>query len=162
MARTRITPNQVTVATFVLAVLAAALIAAGRPWPGLAVWILSRAGDGLDGALARATGRTSAFGGFLDITLDMAGYSVMVLGFAVANPALANGWMAVLAGYTLVITTTLALSDAGRAAGRAVGAGGRTFQFTAGFTEAGETSVIYGLWVSTAVQRSVVAAKLLR
>lgn len=169
-----------TVLAFVLAVVAAALIGAGRPWTGLAVWLVSRIGDGLDGVLARQTGRATAFGGYLDITLDMAGYAAMVVGFAVAHPELSLAWTAVLAGYILAITTTLALSDAGRGAQRQVSATNRTFQFTPALTEAGETSVIYVLWVMfpahlpwlvwgwvaalavTAVQRTILAARLLR
>src|SRR5687768_7793759 len=106
LARLGVTPNHVTVLTFLVALLAAALIAVDRPQSGLAVWLVSRVGDGLDGALARHTGRTTAFGGYLDITLDMAGYAAMVMGFAVANPALSLAWMAVLTGYIVVITTT--------------------------------------------------------
>jgi phosphatidylglycerophosphate synthase len=180
LARFGVTPNQITVATFVMAAMAAALIALERPWWGLGVWLVSRLGDGLDGALARHTARTSAFGGYLDITLDMAGYSAMVVGFAIAHPALWLSWLAVLVGYVLVITTTLALSDAARAAGRTVSVTNRTFQFTPALTEAGETSVMYGLWVVfpqqldwlvwtwvlalavTVVQRTWAAAALLR
>lgn len=180
LARLGVTPGQVTVGAFLMAAGAAALIAAGRPRIGLAVWLVSRIGDGLDGELARHTGRTTAFGGYLDITLDMAGYTAMVLGFAVAHPTLSVAWSAVLAGYVLAITTTLALSDAGRSAGRQVSATNRTFEFTPALTEAGETSVVYALWVLfpaqlpwlvwvwvaalavTALQRTYLAASLLR
>lgn len=147
LARLGVTPNHVTIVSFVLALVAAALIADGRSVAGLAIWILSRIGDGLDGVLARDAAPTSAFGGYLDITLDMAGYAAMVIGFAVAHPALWLAWLAVLAGYVVVITTTLALSDAARRPGRDLSVTNRTFQFTPALTEAGETSVMYGLWV---------------
>jgi phosphatidylglycerophosphate synthase len=130
--------------------------------------------------LARDTAQSSAFGGYLDITLDMAGYSAMVVGFAVAHPALWLSWIAVLAGYVVVITTTLALSDTARSAGRSISLTDRTFQFTPALTEAGETSVMYALWVLlpnhlewlvwvwavalavTVVQRTYLAYRLLR
>lgn len=147
LARLGLTPLWLTVAAFVLAVFAAVLVAQERPQAALAVWILSRIGDGLDGLLARHTGQTSAFGGYLDITLDMAGYSAMVLGFAVLHPHLALAWAAVLAGYVVAITTTLALSDAAREAGRRVGAPDRTVQFSPALTEAGETTIMYVLWL---------------
>lgn len=147
LARLGVTANHVTIVSFVLALVAAALIADGRSVAGLAIWILSRIGDGLDGVLARDAAPTSAFGGYLDITLDMAGYAAMVIGFAVAHPALWLAWLAVLAGYVVVITTTLALSDAARRPGRDLSVTNRTFQFTPALTEAGETSVMYGLWV---------------
>lgn len=180
LARVGVTPNGITVLTFAAALAAALLVATGRPLTGAAVWVVSRIGDGLDGVLARHTGRATAFGGYLDITLDMAGYAAMVLGFAVAHSALAVAWMAVLAGYILVITTTLALSDAARHAGRQASATDRTFQFTPGYTEAGETTVMYVLWAmfpahvpwlvwvwvaalgATVLQRTYLAARLLR
>ncbi len=180
LARLGVTANHVTVLSLLLALVAAGLIADGRSLAGLVVWILSRIGDGLDGVLAREAAQTSAFGGYLDITLDMAGYTAMVVGFALAHPALGFAWLAVLAGYILVITTTLALSDAARRSGREVSLTNRTFQFTPELTEAGETSVMYGLWVVfpqqlpwlvwvwvaalaiTAVQRSLLAWRLLR
>jgi phosphatidylglycerophosphate synthase len=137
-------------------------------------------GDGLDGALARVTGSTSPFGGFLDITLDMAAYSAMVIGFASLYPQFAVSWTLVLTGYVLAITTTLALSDAARAAERRVSGTDRTFQFTPGITEAGETTVAYivwalwpehlawwlGIWIvalaATGVQRTHLAWRVLR
>lgn len=132
---------------FLLGVSAAALIALGQAQAGLAVWLISRVGDGLDGPLARETGGSTAFGGYLDITLDMAAYAAMVLGFAARHPDLTVAWAAVLAGYVLVITTTLALSDAAGVLGRQVSGTNRTFQFTPGITEAGETNVMYVIWV---------------
>lgn len=146
LTRTGVTPNQLTIAAGVLGVAAASLVAGGHPRSALAVWLVSRIADGLDGAVARA-GRSSPFGGFLDITLDMAAYVAMVLGFAVAYPALNHAWLCILAGYVLVITTTLALSDAAGAAGQRVSTTNRTYQFTPGLTEAGETTVMYTLWM---------------
>jgi phosphatidylglycerophosphate synthase len=146
LASAGVTPNQVTVGTFVLATVAAAVVAGGSPVIGVAIWLLSRVGDGLDGALARVTGSTSPFGGFLDITLDMAAYSAMVIGFALLYPQFTIGWTLVLTGYVLAITTTLALSDAATAAQRRVSGTDRTFQFTPGITEAGETTLAYIVW----------------
>ncbi|MCA1583480.1 MAG: CDP-alcohol phosphatidyltransferase family protein [Acidobacteria bacterium] len=147
LARAGVTPNQITIAACILGLTAAGMIATGHPRLGLALWLASRIADGLDGAVARAAGTASAFGGFLDITLDMMAYVAVVLAFAVAYPALSYAWMCILAGYVLVITTTLALSDAASAAARRVSVTDRTFQFTPGLTEAGETSVMYTLWV---------------
>lgn len=174
------TPNQITVVTFIVAITAAAIVAAGHPLVGIVVWLFSRIGDGLDGALARAAGTATPFGGFLDITLDMAAYAAMVLGFAHIHPELAVAWAAVLFGYVMVITTTLALSDAAGVIGRRVSDTDRTFQFTPGLTEAGETNVMYVLWaifpnhlswlvwvwvaalVATAIQRTHLAWRVLR
>jgi phosphatidylglycerophosphate synthase len=146
LARAGVTPNAVTVTTFVVALLGAITVATLDPRAGVVIWLISRVGDGLDGALARVTGLNSAFGGFLDITVDMAAYSAMVMAFAVVHPEYAMGWMAVLAGYVIVITTTLALSDAARTIDAHLSATDRTFQFTRGLTEAGETNVAYVIW----------------
>ena len=56
-------------------------------------------------------------------------------------------WQAILVGYVLAITTTLALSSAAERAARTVAAGDRTFQFTRGLAEAGETTIVYVLWI---------------
>lgn len=180
LARRGVSPNHITIFACGLAVGAAVLVAAGWPLAGLALWFVSRIGDGLDGAVARHHGQTSAFGGYLDISLDMTAYAAMVVGFAVTAPSLWLAWLAVMAGYVLVITTTLALSDAARASGVAVSDTNRTFQFTGGIAEAGETSVMYALWALlpgylewlvwtwaavlfvTALQRTLMAARVLR
>ena len=142
-----ITPNVMSVLAFGTALAAGALVATGFPRMAIGVWLVSRVGDGLDGILARETGRSTAFGGYLDITLDMTAYSAMVMGFAVAHPDLGIVWSVILVGYALAITTTLALSNAAAAAGRHVSDTNRTFQFTTGMAEAGETTVMYVLWV---------------
>ncbi len=177
LARRGVMPNHITILASGLALVAAGVVAAGWPRLGVALWLVSRLGDALDGVLARNAGQTSAFGGYLDITLDMTAYTAMVVGFAVTAPELWLGWLCVLAGYVLVITTTLALSDASRADGRRVSGTDRTFQFTPGLTEAGETNTMYLLWAVfpallpwlvwiwaaalavTAVQRTYLAAR---
>jgi phosphatidylglycerophosphate synthase len=146
LAKAGATANQITIAAFVLALVAAVLVAAGHPWVGVGVWLLGRVLDGLDGQLARTTGEATAFGGFLDITLDMSAYSAMVIGFAALHPQYGLAWALVLAGYVVAITTTLALSDAAGTLGRQVGGSDRTFQFTPAVAEAGETSVMYVVW----------------
>lgn len=180
LARAGVTANAVTYASFVVALLSAVVVAGVDTRAGVALWLLSRVGDGLDGALARRTGSSSAFGGYLDITLDMSAYSVMVMAFGVAYPQHALAWAAVLAGYVVVITTTLALSDAARSTGTTLSDTGRTFQFTRGITEAGETSAAYVVWaiwpdqlwwtvwvwvaalLATGVQRTILARRWLR
>jgi phosphatidylinositol phosphate synthase len=65
-----LTPNQLTTSGFLLNVAAGALIYE-RHWVwAAAVFILGSVIDALDGALARAHGKMTPFGGFLDSTLD--------------------------------------------------------------------------------------------
>jgi phosphatidylglycerophosphate synthase len=147
LGRMGFTPTAVTLATFLLACAAAVAIAGGQPVAGLALWLLSRVGDGLDGVLARESKQVTAFGGYLDITLDMAAYSAMVVAFATVHPEPRLAWLGILAGYALVITTTLALAGAAERAGRTVSVTNRTFQFTRGLAEAGETTLVYVAWI---------------
>lgn len=81
-----VTANAVTALGFALGMSAAALIAAELYWPALAVLLVSRVLDGLDGAIARQT-RLTDLGGYLDITLDFIVYASVVFGFALADPA---------------------------------------------------------------------------
>ena len=67
---TPITPNQVSLFAFLMAVGAAALFWQGHNiWAGIAVQASSII-DGVDGDLARAKSMTSPFGGFFDALLD--------------------------------------------------------------------------------------------
>jgi len=73
----RLTPNEVTVAGFVIVLAAAALVATGQLLIGAALLVGGSLLDAVDGALARATGGTSAFGSFLDSTLDRAAEAIL-------------------------------------------------------------------------------------
>lgn len=147
LTRLGLTPNRMSGLACALALAAAVLIATGWTWTGFAIWLVSRIGDGLDGLMAREAGTSSLFGGYLDITLDMAAYSGMIVGFAVAHPDLAVVWTAILSSYVLSITSTLAFSEAATRAGARITNTNRTYQFTSSLAEAGETSVVYGAWV---------------
>jgi phosphatidylglycerophosphate synthase len=81
-----VSANQVSLAGFLIGMLALPLLAFGRYQWALAAILLNRLLDGLDGAVARDTGITDR-GGFLDITLDFIFYAAVVLGFALADPA---------------------------------------------------------------------------
>ncbi len=78
--------DHVTLVGFAIGVLAVPLLAAGLYGWALAMILLNRLCDGLDGAMARLDGPTNR-GAFLDIALDFAFYALVVLGFALADPA---------------------------------------------------------------------------
>ena len=61
-----LSPNQWTVIAVLIAVVAAYEIAIGELVYGLVLFLLSGAIDMVDGAVARARGETTKFGGFLD------------------------------------------------------------------------------------------------
>jgi CDP-diacylglycerol--glycerol-3-phosphate 3-phosphatidyltransferase len=70
LAKVGFTPNLLTVIGVLLNLGVAAVIAFDHPQLGGFLLLIASAFDMLDGAVARATGLTSDFGGFLDSTLD--------------------------------------------------------------------------------------------
>ncbi|NPB09571.1 MAG: NTP transferase domain-containing protein [Thermodesulfobacteria bacterium] len=65
----RLTPNQATILTTLLGLLAALLVFASPAWAAVLYQVSSML-DGIDGEIARASLRTSPFGGWLDSVLD--------------------------------------------------------------------------------------------
>jgi CDP-diacylglycerol--glycerol-3-phosphate 3-phosphatidyltransferase len=81
--RLGLTANTVTVIGFGVAVGGAGLVAAGELFIGALVLTAGLLLDAVDGAVARATGGTTAFGGFLDSTLDRAAEATLYAGVMV-------------------------------------------------------------------------------
>ena len=86
LARLGVTANMVTCAGFGFGMAGAVAIGAGCFTAAVIFILINRLCDGLDGAVARATGPSDA-GGFLDITLDFIFYSAVPFAFAVQDPA---------------------------------------------------------------------------
>lgn len=70
VARGRISPNAVTLVGVAIHVGVAALIVTGHLLAAGLVAVVAALLDGLDGAVAKASGRVTKFGGFLDSTTD--------------------------------------------------------------------------------------------
>jgi CDP-diacylglycerol--glycerol-3-phosphate 3-phosphatidyltransferase len=70
MQKLPVTPNQLTVMGFLITCAAAVLIALDHPFYGGLVLAFAAVFDVFDGALARASGRSYAYGAFLDSTTD--------------------------------------------------------------------------------------------
>jgi phosphatidylglycerophosphate synthase len=173
------TPNQVTWLGFSIALVASLAVALHAWWAALGIWWLSRLVDGTDGIWARSSGQASDFGAYLDITLDMAAYGAMVVGFAVAVPELRLLWMAMLFLYILCITTALSLGMQEAKRGLAP-RDDRGLRLGAGLAEGGETGIAYSvfllfpdqltvtasIWIvvlaTTVLARTLLAARLLR
>lgn len=79
LARRGVAPDQLTAASLALSALAG-LLALGAPVAAGVSLLLAGLLDGLDGSLARATGRASRAGAFLDSTLDRYGEFLVLLG----------------------------------------------------------------------------------
>lgn len=78
----RVSPNAVSVFTLGVGLGAAGALSIGAYGWALVLWIGNRVLDGVDGALARAHGRQTDFGGYLDILLDFVVYAAVPLGLA--------------------------------------------------------------------------------
>jgi phosphatidylglycerophosphate synthase len=84
LARTRVTPNQLSAAGVTLCATGAVLVLFENRdevlffWLGAAVFVLGSILDILDGALARTSGRGTPFGAFLDSTIDRVGEALML------------------------------------------------------------------------------------
>ncbi|MEM9733622.1 MAG: CDP-alcohol phosphatidyltransferase family protein [Pseudomonadota bacterium] len=138
--------NGVTWAGFAVGMVAAVAIASGYLIWGLALLLLSRLADGLDGAVARITGKTD-LGGFLDIVLDFAFYGAIPLAFIWLDPA-SNA----LAGSVLLLAfyvngasfLTFALMVEKRGTDESA-RGSKSLLYTTGLAEATETILAFVL-----------------
>jgi CDP-diacylglycerol--glycerol-3-phosphate 3-phosphatidyltransferase len=88
LARTRVTPNALTVSGVSLCLAAAVLVPFENRdtllfyWLGAGIFVLGSILDILDGALARVGGKSSVFGAFLDSTTDRVGEGAMLAAIA--------------------------------------------------------------------------------
>lgn len=84
--RRGVSADSVSLSGFAIGILAVPALAMGWVWLSLALILLNRLADGLDGAVARLSAPTDR-GAFLDIALDFVFYALIPLGFAMADPA---------------------------------------------------------------------------
>jgi CDP-diacylglycerol--glycerol-3-phosphate 3-phosphatidyltransferase len=116
LARTRVTPNALTTAGVSLCLVASVLVyfeyrtALLFYWLGAIVFVIGSILDILDGALARAGGKTTPFGSFLDSTTDRVGEGAMLGAIALVfarhgNEVALGAAVAAVAGSFLVSYT---------------------------------------------------------
>jgi len=116
LARTRVTPNALTTAGVSLCLAAAVIVyfeSHGKflfYWVGALVFVVGSILDILDGALARAGGKTTPFGSFLDSTTDRVGEGAMLGAIALifarhGNEVALGATIAAIAGSFLVSYT---------------------------------------------------------
>ena len=116
LTRTRVTPNALTTSGVLLCAVASVLVLfEGRNeylfyWLGALVFVAGSVLDILDGALARAGGKTTPFGAFLDSTTDRVseGFMLTAIAYVLAShhhPVFVAVAMAAVAGSFLVSYT---------------------------------------------------------
>ena len=97
LSKTGVTPNTLTVIGFLVSVAAGVLIAREYFLAGGLVVLLAGAFDLLDGPLARATGKTTRFGAFLDSTLDRLSEAAVLAGILAYYAFNEGTWESLLA-----------------------------------------------------------------
>ncbi len=147
LARAGVSADAVTWAGFAIGMAGCVAIALQAYGLALALILVSRLADGLDGAVARATRKTDR-GGFLDIVLDFIFYGAAPLAFAWADPA-ANA----LAAATLLLTyfangsSFLAYAIMAAKRGEETAAQGeKNLFYLSGLAEGFETILVTCLW----------------
>jgi phosphatidylglycerophosphate synthase len=142
--RAGVSADAVTLAGFGLGLGAMLAIALGAYLAGLALFLLNRLADGLDGAVARRHGPTD-LGGYLDIVLDFIVYAGVVFAFALADPAV-NALAAAFLIFSFVGTGTSFLAFAIMAAKRRITSelrGAKSLYYLGGLTEGTETIILF-------------------
>ena len=150
LAHRGIAADHVTAAGFVLGLAAAAAIALGHAMIGLCLIAFNRLGDGLDGAIARAT-RPTDRGAFLDIALDFVFYAAIPLAFAIHDPD-RNALAAAVLIASFLVNGAAFLAFAAIAAKRGMttsAQGAKSIYYIAGLAEGTETIAaftVFCLW----------------
>jgi phosphatidylglycerophosphate synthase len=138
-------PTAISLVALSAGVAAAWLAAEQRYGWAVAGWLANRVLDGLDGAVARAHGRTSDLGAYIDILCDFIVYALVPIGL-VAGASASDGWRALavlLASFYLNAVSWLYLSAVLERRGARAGAGLTAVAMPAGLVAGTETIVFY-------------------
>jgi CDP-diacylglycerol--glycerol-3-phosphate 3-phosphatidyltransferase len=123
LAQTRLTPTTLTVSGALLCVVGSVVVHFQYRdhllyyWLGAAIFVVGSVLDVLDGALARAGGKTTPFGGFIDSTTDRIGEAFMLASIGLifareGNETALAFTFAALAGGTFLVSYTRARAEA--------------------------------------------------
>ena len=140
----QISANTITLAGFAVGVMVVPLLWFKLYSTAIAVILVNRFFDGLDGAVARKYGPTN-LGGYLDITCDFIFYSVVIMGFALASPE-NNSLAAAFLIFSFIGTGSsfLAFAVAAEKQGISSDAHGlKAFYYLGGLTEGTETILFF-------------------
>lgn len=144
LAKTALTPNALTLIGMAFGLGAAGSVVQNQHGLCLILIGLSRLADGLDGPLARLHGKSTDFGGYLDILCDFVFYAAIPLGFAVALPGNALPAATLLASFLLTGVSHLAFAIPAEKRGMETQAQGpKSFFFADGLAEGTETIAVF-------------------
>ena len=175
LAKMGISANLLTFTGLAIGLVGAAAIAFGELCLGLALIIVNRLLDGLDGAVARASSPT-ALGGYFDIVADFAFYVSIPVGFGIMASANTLPALVLVASFVLTGVSFLAFATVAAERGETSEAHGKkSFFYSTGLAEGAETIAVFiamclvpawfgviayayaGLCVLTVFQRSAMA-----
>ena len=138
-----VTANTLTFAGLALGLGGAAAIAFGQFALGLALILVNRLFDGLDGVVARVHGPT-ALGGYFDIVADFAFYVSIPLAFGLFDPANTQAALVLVASFVLTGVSFLAFAViAAERDERTAAHGQKSFFYSTGLAEGGETIAVF-------------------
>jgi phosphatidylglycerophosphate synthase len=139
LSRWGVSANAVTLAGLIPALAAAFAIAHHHYLAGLALILGNRLIDGLDGAVARASG-ISDFGGYLDTLADYVFYVAVPVAFGLATPANTAPAMLLVASFTLTCASFLVFAAIAAKRGQETAAHGtKSIFYSTGLAEGAET-----------------------
>lgn len=145
LARLGVGADALTLGGFLIGLGAVPLLAEGLPFAALALILLNRLLDGLDGAVARTGGATDR-GGYLDIVCDFVFYAAVPLGFALADPSWALPAAFLIFSFVGSGSTFLAFAIIAGKRGISTDSQGRkSFFYLGGLTEGTETILFFVL-----------------
>lgn len=153
--RTGIHPTTVTVIAFGVGIAAGIAVLLGAYWVALGLWAVNRILDGLDGTIARHTGKVSDLGGYIDVLLDHAIYAFIVIMLAISQGTTA-GYLALaflLGSYYVNGASWMFLSSLLEKRNQGAKATGEqtTITMPTGLVEGTETVVFYVLFLAVPV-----------
>lgn len=180
LARIGLTANSITLLGLGFGLGGAYAVSQNHYGWALALVVISRILDGLDGAVARATQKT-AFGGYLDIVCDFIFYVSIPLAFGIADPVNLMSALVLVSAFTITGISFLAFAVTAAEQGAETSAHGeKSFFYSTGVAEGGETIAFFlimclfpghfatlayifaGLCVVTVLQRTVLAWRAFR
>jgi len=142
LVRFGISANMVTVSGGVIGLLAFHALCLGLYQLALAMILLNRIFDGLDGAVARQNGITD-LGGYLDIVLDFIFYALIPLGFAIGDPNNALAAAVLIASFVGTGSSFLAFAIMAEKRGISTDIRGKkSLYYLGGLTEGFETILV--------------------
>lgn len=143
LARVGLSANTVTLAGLIPALGAAVAIAHGQYLVGLALILVNRLLDGLDGAVARASGLTD-FGGYLDTLADYVFYVAVPVAFGLASEANTVPALLLVASFTMTCASFLVFAAIAARRGEETSAhGAKSIFYSTGIAEGAETIAVF-------------------